>query len=121
MPADIVIDMGGDVPAVCQHPDCDTLVHRGIVHICGVDPAGAGNGCGLHFCGVHLTGFEQTCERCENGDPPFEPKPEPLLPNWLLTGSGWAEWRANNPELVQRTYERQLASAQAQSNSEAAP
>lgn len=104
-----VVDMGNDVPAICQHPECDTVVHRGIVHICGMDPAGAGTGCGLHFCGFHLAGPEQTCERCAAGEPPYEPKPAPDFPEWRMTGQGWEEWRKNNPGLVHRTYGAQMA------------
>lgn len=110
MTTDTHLDLGNDVPAICTHPDCDTQVHRGIVHICGMDPAGAGVGCGLHFCGPHLVGPDQTCERCAVGDPPFSPKEiVPEFPEWRMTGAGWEEWRKNNPELVARTYAKYVA------------
>lgn len=110
MAIDTRIDLGNDVPAVCTHPECNVIVHRGLVHLCGTDPAGAGQGCGLHFCGAHLSGPEQTCDRCANGDPPYDPKVDtPDFPEWRMTGQGWKEWREAHPELVARTYEKYVA------------
>lgn len=108
---DTTIDQGNSVPAVCQRPDCDVVVHRGIVHICGMDPAAAsGVGCGLQFCGAHLRGPGQTCDRCAAGEPPYPTKTEaPEFPEWRLTDPAWSAWREANPELLERTRQAQIA------------
>jgi len=76
-------DIGYGVPSVCDHPDCDERIDRGLSYVCGGDPYGGDEGCGLFFCSKHLVG--SLCERCrgdENSHPfdHFEPKPD--LPEW---------------------------------------
>jgi hypothetical protein len=46
----------------------------------------------LYFCDKHGGGWQ--CERCLNGEPHFEPKPE--HPDWIqfkMTDPSWEEWR----------------------------
>lgn len=111
MTTNTVIDLGNEVPAICEQPECDTVVHRGVVHICGMDPTGAnGMGCGLQFCGKHLSGPHQNCDRCAEGTVPYTPKEiRPDFPDWRMTGAGWEEWRKAHPDLVQRTYGKHMA------------
>lgn len=73
-------DIGYSVPSVCDHPDCNERIDRGLSYVCGGDPYGGESGCGLFFCSMHRIG--QLCERCGEEPPqePFEPKPD--LPEW---------------------------------------
>jgi hypothetical protein len=100
-------DIGYGVPALCDHPGCDAEIDRGLAYVCGSEPYGGDHGCGLHFCGAHLTheergeDFPQLCERCATEAPSFEPKPDVAeWINWKLTDDSWAKWRAENPEEV---------------------
>lgn len=47
-------DIGYGVPAICDHPDCNEKIDRGLGSVCGGDPYGGEDGCGLFFCGEHL-------------------------------------------------------------------
>lgn len=103
-------DIGYGVPAICDHPDCDTRIDRGLSYVCGSNPYGEPNGCGLFFCEKHLSFAEDDdiegmlCERCceyfdEGLDhcTPFDPKPDVL--EWIhhkMTDESWAEWRQEN-------------------------
>lgn len=97
-------DIGYGVPAVCDHPDCNELIDRGLAHVCGGEPYGGEDGCGLFFCGRHLwstRGSAPQCDRCEAGQPPFQPKPDTR--EWLrhkLTHPSWGPWRAERPDAV---------------------
>jgi hypothetical protein len=97
-------DIGYGVPATCDHPNCDKEIDRGLGYVCGGEPYGGDQGCGLFFCGEHgggLRGF--LCERCTAGAAPFEPKPD--RPEWTrhkLTDETWQEWRDANPDEVAR-------------------
>jgi hypothetical protein len=95
--------IGYEVPAYCDHPDCNEEIDRGLAYVCcGQEPHGGENGCGLYFCGKHSDG-EGKCERCQQGKEPFTPKPE--HPEWikhLLTDSSWKQWRDENPEWVKK-------------------
>lgn len=86
-------DIGYGVPATCDHPDCDEVIDRGLAYVCGGQPYGGSDGCGLYFCGRHLvTGV--LCERCYRDESPFMPKPD--RPEWIAhkaTDPSWAEWR----------------------------
>lgn len=89
-------DIGYGVPAYCDHPDCSEKIDRGLSYVCGGEPYGGENGCGLYFCGKHIyrNGPPQ-CERCVEGKEPFEAKPD--HPDWInhkATDPSWAEWRA---------------------------
>lgn len=99
-------DIGYGVPAECDHPDCRKRIHRGLAYVCGGEPFGGEEGCGLHFCGKHLfvgvTGkTQQVCGRCAHNRKPFKPKPD--LRTWVrhkLNDPSWREWREANPDEV---------------------
>jgi hypothetical protein len=99
-------DIGYGVPAMCDHPGCGASIDRGLAHVCGGEPYGGERGCGLYFCGKHLSyyGFAtkdctpQLCDRCgPRIKKPFAPTPD--VPEWLthkLTDPSWATWRRQN-------------------------
>lgn len=92
-------DIGYGVPAVCDHPDCKRRIDRGLAYVCGGEPYGGENGCGLYFCERH--GGASLCQRCFKGEAPFSPKPD--VPRWVrfkLKDPSWAEWRAGNATWV---------------------
>ena len=94
-------DIGYGVPAVCDHPDCDAAIDRGLGYVCGGEPYGGEKGCGLYFCGRHQVGDHQTCERCASRKAPFLPKPD--VRKWMrfkLRDSSWAQWRKEKPREV---------------------
>jgi hypothetical protein len=103
-------DIGYGVPAVCDHPDCNEAIDRGLSYVCGTEPYGGDHGCGLHFCGKHLSYQDrgedcpQLCERCAHEPEPsmpFEPKADTA--EWInhkLTDESWAAWRTHNAEEV---------------------
>jgi len=97
-------DIGYGVPAYCDHPGCNVEIDRGLSFVCGGEPFGGMDGCGLYFCGLHLRlGMHSACERCKNGKEPFEPKPE--HPDWIkhkLTDESWQKWRNENPKEVEK-------------------
>lgn len=99
-------DIGYGVPSICDHPDCNVKIDRGLAFVCGGEPYGGENGCGLYFCPKHLTASSechQHCERCADGNSPFTPKPDTAV--WVehkLTDDSWREWREQNPEEVSR-------------------
>lgn len=103
-------DIGYGVPAICDHPNCNNDIDRGLSYVCGGEPYGGEHGCGLFFCGEHLfyhqfRGEEtviQTCKRCDTYKPPYSPKPDTQeWVNWKLTDESWAQWREENPEIVE--------------------
>lgn len=100
-------DIGYGVPAICDHPECNEEIDRGLSHLCGDIPYGSSYGCGLHFCSDHLETAEKDnecinlCERCLAGEPEFTPKPDTKeWQEWKLTDESWAKWREENPDLV---------------------
>jgi hypothetical protein len=100
-------DIGYGVPAVCDYPGCEEAIDRGLGYVCGGEPYGGEHGCGLYFCGEHLTYAEdherQVCERCAGGQQPFDPVPDTAeWLNWKLTDESWAEWRRQNPAEAER-------------------
>ncbi len=89
-------DVGYGVPAVCDQPSCGEAIDRGLAYVCGGEPYGGEEGCGLYFCGEHmlLGGPRQQCERCAEGEPPYEPTPDTLeWVAWKLTDESWGPWR----------------------------
>ena len=108
-------DIGYGVPANCDHPGCKAKINRGLSHVCGGEPYGGDEGCGLYFCSDHLylplvpdlPLYPQLCERCSNDDEePFKATPDhPQWIEWKLTDESWQKWRDENPEWVseQRT------------------
>ncbi len=95
-------DIGYGVPAFCDHPACSEEIDRGLAFVCGGEPYGGDEGCGLYFCGKHQKlALMQMCYRCANGQRPFNAKPD--HPRWInhkLTDESWKEWRDKNPEAV---------------------
>lgn len=92
-------DIGYGVPALCDHPQCSAEIDRGLAHVCGNEPYGGEDGCGLYFCGTHQVGPRQLCERCVMGQRPFPAKPDHAT--WMrhkLSDPSWAQWRAENPD-----------------------
>lgn len=90
-------DIGYGVPCVCDHPDCTAKIDRGLSYVCGGEPYGGDEGCGLYFCDKH---HSPLCERCDAGDPDtFIAKPD--IEEWIrhkLTDESWQEWRDQNKE-----------------------
>ena len=95
-------DIGFDVTANCDHPDCKNTIDRGINHVCGSEPYGGDTGCGLYFCADHLEtrtvsdeeGPTALCAQCASGKEPFEPTPDSK--EWVeykQTSHYWAGWR----------------------------
>ena len=93
-------DIGYGVPSICDHPDCDERIDRGLSYVCGGEPYGGDGGCGLFFC-TRCLSPAGVCERCREHREPFNPKPD--LVEWMrhkLTHESWAEWRAMNQDEV---------------------
>lgn len=95
-------DIGYGVPATCDHAGCRKHIHRGLSYVCGGEPYGGDEGCGLFFCEEHLylrelddeTFGTQLCVRCHEGKDSFEPSPdlfEWVL--WKLSDRSWQGWR----------------------------
>lgn len=100
-------DIGYGVPAICDHPGCGASIDRGLSYVCGGQPYGGEQGCGLFFCSDHLQAagkprdYAPLCKRCSHGRTPFKPTPD--VPEWIhhkLTDASWAPWRAENPAWV---------------------
>lgn len=117
-------DIGYSVPSVCDHPGCNTQIDRGLSFVCGGEPYGGDDGCGLFFCGNHLSYVSfindngdqevstQLCDPCcinikLGGDnyklfaALYEPKPD--TKRWVrhkLTDPSWEQWREENPTQV---------------------
>jgi len=101
---------GYGVPAICEHPDCNEEIDRGVSFACGGEPFSE-YGCDRYFCEKHRhyhcfnSGNGRTCvevcERCDKRKSSFPYKPE--HPDWvkhLLKDPSWAKWRKNNPDKV---------------------
>ena len=99
-------DIGYGVPSICDHPDCDKEIDRGLSYVCGGEPYGGDRGCGLFFCHDHLYFSDDEpivhqCQQCYDGEGPFEPTEDTLeWVEWKLTDDSWAQWRDDNPETV---------------------
>lgn len=98
---------GYGVPAICDHPECEAQIDRGLEYRCGDDGE---DGCGLSFCSSHLyigAGDPQMCERCCDENPPFTPKPDTAeWERWMLSDGSWEQWRTDNPERVEQMRDR---------------
>lgn len=104
-------DIGYGVPAICDHPGCNAKIDRGLSYVCGGEPYGGDDGCGLYFCSEHLFYSKHLdrplCECCCNGSDQL-PEPTPDTEEWIrhkLTHDSWAEWRDENPEWVAKAKE----------------
>lgn len=91
-------DIGYGVPTICDFPNCNMRIDRGLSYVCGGEPYGGERGCGLYFCQKHLfmsVRLPQLCSRCLKKRKPFTPKPD--LQSWLNhkeTDESWSAWRA---------------------------
>jgi hypothetical protein len=97
-------DIGYGVPAVCDHPDCGEAIDRGLGYVCGGEPYGGEDGCGLYFCDKHMFCTDegvQVCDRCRDEEPPYEPTPDTReWIDWKLTDESWRPWRDEHPDKV---------------------
>jgi hypothetical protein len=102
-------DIGYGVPSICDHPDCNKEIDRGLSYVCGGQPYGGEKGCGLYFCNEHLSyglkadggGWFQGCDRCVEGKAPSAPKPD--TDEWIhhkATDSSWGQWRQEQKEAI---------------------
>jgi hypothetical protein len=104
-------DIGYGVPCLCDHPDCNEEIDRGVSYVCGAEPFGGDKGCGLYFCDKHQFLEYQRCECCNNSrkrkaGKTFEPKPDtPQWMSWKLHEASWKQWRNDNPEEVKKIRE----------------
>jgi hypothetical protein len=96
-------DIGYGVPAVCDFPECNAEINRGLSYVCGAYPYGGEHGCGLYFCHDHLDVHPRlgisVCVRCMSRQKPFGPKPDTAY--WMihkLLDPSWEQWRRENPE-----------------------
>lgn len=103
-------DIGYGVPAYCDHPGCGEKIDRGLGYVCGGEPYGGDDGCGLYFCSKHQVGYKQRCQCCVDGKDPFEPTPDhPTWIQWKLTDYSWQQWRDENPGDVEKLKAQLLA------------
>ena len=105
-------DIGYGVPAVCDHPECNAQIDRGLAYVCCDEQPHGGEGCGLFFCDEHRS-FASSggvliqpakCDRCLCGEPPYDPKPD--VPEWVdhkETHESWAQWRRERDAEVKPT------------------
>jgi hypothetical protein len=108
--------IGYGVPCICEHPDCNEVIDRGLAHCCGDMHDEEEHGCGRYLCSKHLgmtlhtdDHVNRCCTACQEGREPYAMKgehPEWLL--WVLTDESWQKWREENPGLVS-SYNRELA------------
>lgn len=106
--------IGYGVPCICEHPNCNKKIDRGLSYICGGDIDGGEHGCGLFFCAEHLlhapapheaanddADYYQLCNRCANYKTPYTIKPDCFQwVYWILTDESWHQWRVENKENV---------------------
>ena len=108
-------DIGYGVPSICDYPGCNKKIDRGLSCVCGGEPYGGDNGCGLYFCEDHLLPTRNSflCERCATIDeqgqclPPFDPKPD--TEEWIqhkLNDPSWQEWRDCHQDDVEQLMAR---------------
>lgn len=98
-------DIGYGVPSICDHPDCNKQIDRGLAYVCGmINSEGEDRGCGLHFCGSHLllsAKYGQLCFRCwPRRREPWTRKPD--LPIWIchkLCDPSWYDYCDADPEI----------------------
>lgn len=96
-------DIGYGVPAYCDVPDCRKEIDRGLAHVCGGEPYGEPDGCGLFFCEKHLfytARKPQRCNRCCSHKAPYK-RISAEHHEWLvhkLTDESWQRWRDENPD-----------------------
>ena len=102
---------GYGVPAVCDWPNCHVELDHGLAYRCEEHVAHEWDIDGEDEKIVYLEGCDLTlCEKHRYNDEEshFAITPKPNVPEWiafLLSDDSWAQWRAENPEKVER-YER---------------
>lgn len=97
-------DIGYGVVALCDYPECNKEIDRGLSYVCANEEPRGGDGCGLYFCGKHHNHWRNIdddddalamcCERCAKGEKPFPAKPD--LPLWTFfkkVDPSWKKWR----------------------------
>lgn len=84
-------DIGYGVPAACDYPGCETAIDRGLSYVCGGEPFGGENGCGLYFCGEH-GGGGLDCDHVFKDDPAYHPSPD--IEEWVRHKATDESWRA---------------------------
>lgn len=106
-------DIGYGVPAICDHPECNEKIDRGLSYVCANEEPRGGGGCGLYFCGKHKGFYREVeigddgeehepdisdcCERCRDGKDPFPAKSDhPMWTKFKLTDKSWKSWRKRN-------------------------
>lgn len=83
-------EVGYAVEAVCDEPECSTMIYRHVESYCGGLSNDHGQGCALNFCEAHLD-FEYA-EPDEDGEE--EPATDMLCPACL------GKWISANPVLT---------------------
>lgn len=93
--------IGYGVVAECDHPDCHTIINRGMGYQCREislydddDNVFEDEGCGLYFCDEHLFNHPEDGTIVPKGDHPF----------WMyfvLHHPSWSRWREENPSRVE--------------------
>jgi hypothetical protein len=104
-------DIGYGVPALCDHPDCNVEINRGLSYVCAnEEPYGGNHGCGLYFCEMHRGFIDWTKgEICAHKN--IEAKPDiPMWIDWKLTDKSWQRWRDENPDEVAKMRATQVRS-----------
>jgi hypothetical protein len=97
-------DIGYGVPSICDSPDCNEEIDRGLGYVCGGEPYGGDQGCGLFFCSKHLSYYKkssQLCDQCGNGRSPFIPKSD--TEEWIrhkATDPSWEQWRQEQKDAI---------------------
>lgn len=59
-------EIGYAVGALCDLPECEKRIDRGLAFVCGGEHDGGEHGCGGYFCYEHLymTKYGQLCKNC---------------------------------------------------------
>ncbi len=103
---------GYGVPAICDDPNCNVEIDRGLGYKCETryveDDEGEETeekGCGLYFCGDHLH------VGCRTEHDTYTPKPDTAeWEHWILTDDSWEQWRAEHLDEVAEMTKRQQQS-----------
>lgn len=101
---------GYGVPGICDLPTCtnELPLGRGLANKCEeryeydeeTDVEVVSDGCGMFFCGLHLT---MSCAHEHDSGDGIIPKPD--TSEWIhhiLTDESWERWRTDQPERVKQ-------------------
>ena len=106
------------VPTICEHPNCNKEINRGMDYACWWEPFSE-YWCDRYFCEEHTkyVSFDavewwivtddkykskEVCFRCAEWKEPFPYKPESK--EWIrhvLKDESWEKWREKNPKKVE--------------------